>query len=521
MRTATPLLPIACSLFVLLPFAGHAQTYERMYGGPAIDGALAAFRTADGGYLNAGVTRGFGAVGEDVYVVRTDSTGALLWTRTYGGPGDERALAAASTNDGGAVLCGTTTSYGNGSTDLLLLRTDAAGDTLWCRTYGDAVANGGAAVLQADDGGFLACGWHGELFGNGTDLYLVRTDAVGDTLWTRCLGGQYGEAGVAVQATNDGAYMIAGNTASFSAGLKDLYLLKVDDNGQVLFSRTYGGPGMDIAGALIPTSDGGWLIGASTETYWVAGRGVYLVRTDAVGDTLWTRAYDTGGLYGGLAYALCESATGDFLVGGESVDLKVNGTGALQWARSFVLGTTPVHSYCEALVDGGFLLSGYCGPNGLGLGAGDVHQVRIDASGGSNCTVIPFPQTETLCPTVVGSPSTMVHQRTTVVSPAALSIGTGGTEALLCLSTNVDQAPQKAPITVHPNPSTGQFDVRIQPSATRAGFAVFDGRGACVMRGSFFGPMGAIDLSGVAPGPYTLLIQLDALLHRSVLIVEH
>ncbi|MBK9074732.1 MAG: T9SS type A sorting domain-containing protein [Flavobacteriales bacterium] len=478
-HSSTPLLSlIACALLLVAPT--QAQTYQRLFGGTDLDAALATTRTVDGGYALVGFTRSFGLPGEEASLVKTDAMGTLLWSRVFSAPGDDRFMGIAAASDGGTLLCGTTTSFSN-STDILLIRTDANGDTLWCRAVGDAADNTAYAAVQADDGGFLVCGASATTTGNGSDLYLLRTDADGDTLWTRCFGGIYGDWANAVQKTADGDYLIAGSTSTFGEGQEDYYLLKVDDNGTLLFSRTYGGPLMDQAWGLVLTADGGCILAGSTYSFGIPTRSVYLVRTDAIGDTLWTGVYDTGGIFGGWAFDVAECTDGGFVVGGEAVDLKVDANGDLLWSYTLLTGTTPVHVFCEPQPDGGVLFIGTGGYVNGGLGWSDMHMVRTDATVWSGCNQMVVPLGSAHTPTVVSSPATAQLTCAMTVAAAPFTVGTGGSTAVLCLAMGTDGAEAEESISATPNPSDGVFMLHYPHSAAHT-VEVHDALGACVLR---------------------------------------
>ena len=153
------------------------------------------------------------------------------WTRTYGGTNLDEGNSVQQTSDGGYIVAGSTSSFGAGSRDVYLIKADASGDTQWTRTYGGADNDVGQSVQQTSDGGYIVASWT-ESFGAGVyDVYLIKTNASGDTLWTRTYGGPGDDLGQSVRQTSDGGYIVAGSTASFGAGYDDVYLIKTDANG--------------------------------------------------------------------------------------------------------------------------------------------------------------------------------------------------------------------------------------------------------------------------------------------------
>jgi len=182
----------------------------------------------------------------DIYVIRTDAHGDTLWTRSYGGPLEEQTHSLAAADDGGYIIAGRKCTLSGEDPDVYLLRLDANGDTLWTKTYGGTASDGGCCVQQTHGGEIVIAGWTASFGAGGYDVWLLKTDAYGDTLWTRTYGGAGGDGGYSVQETSDGGYIIAGGTYSFGEGECDVYLIRTDANGDTLWTKTYGGIGSDV-----------------------------------------------------------------------------------------------------------------------------------------------------------------------------------------------------------------------------------------------------------------------------------
>jgi hypothetical protein len=146
--------------------------------------------TQDGGAILAGFTAtNFLPLDADVFLVKTNSAGDTLWTRHFGGPGDDGARAVVELPGSGYAILGYTQSFGAGASDLYLVRTDLQGNVLWQRTYGGIRNDMGEAMCSMPGGGFLLTGSTASFGAGEYDAYLVRTNAAGDTLWTRTYGG--------------------------------------------------------------------------------------------------------------------------------------------------------------------------------------------------------------------------------------------------------------------------------------------------------------------------------------------
>jgi len=266
---------------------GGGLSWSREYGGYGWDCAWDVQLISDGGYIAAGYTASFGAGGKDFYLIRTDDHGDTLWTHTYGGSSDEEAHAVERTQDGGYVLAGYTGSFGMGSQDFYLVKTDSIGDTLWTRTYGGSGDDQAWDAQQTTDRGYIMAGFTASFGAGNRDFYLVKTDSLGDTLWTRTYGGSNSDEANAVEQTTDGGYMIAGYTSSFGAGGQDFYLVKTDNVGDTLWTRTYGGNSDENAWDAQQTTDGGYVLAGNVSDH----VDIYVVKTDSMGDALWTRTY--------------------------------------------------------------------------------------------------------------------------------------------------------------------------------------------------------------------------------------
>lgn len=163
-------------------------------------------------------------------------------------------------------------------------------DTLWTRTCGGMSAECGNFVEQTSDRGYISVG-STKSFGSGKDdVYLIRMNHDGDTLWTATYGGLKHDSGSCVRQTKDGGFVIVGETLSFGSGNKDIYLVRVDEMGDTVWTRTYGGPSHEIGRAILEIGDEGFLIAGYRRCPGRDGA-IYLIRTDSRGDTTWTRSY--------------------------------------------------------------------------------------------------------------------------------------------------------------------------------------------------------------------------------------
>jgi PKD repeat protein len=264
-------------------FSGNLE-WSKTFGGTNIDFAGSVQQTQDGGYILAGSTSSEGAGESDLYLVKTDNLGNLVWSKTFGGTNNDFAGSVQQTQDGGYILAGSTDSEGAGNTDAYLVKTDNLGNLVWKKTFGDADNEGIESIQQTQDGGYILMGNGSGLSSPYSDFYLVKTDISGNLGWSKKFGGISSEHGHSVQQTQDGGYILLGDTYSEGAGAHDFYLVKTDDTGNLVWKKTFGGANSDLGYSVQQTQDGGYILLGETYSEGAGSNDVYLIKTDKDGN---------------------------------------------------------------------------------------------------------------------------------------------------------------------------------------------------------------------------------------------
>jgi len=237
-------------------------------------------QTHDGGYIITGSTESFGAGSGDLWLIKTDDQGNRLWDKTFGGEDVDRGNSVQQTHDGGYIITGSTESFGAGEADLWLIKTDDQGNKLWDKTFGGEDVDRGNSVQQTLDGGYIITGYT-ESFGAGSiDLWLIKTDDQGNRLWDRTFGGADFDKGMSVQQTHDGGYIITGYVVTVG----ELGLIKTDDQGNKIWERTFGGENFGAYMSVQRTTDGGYIITGHTNYSGATSCDLWLIKTDAEGN---------------------------------------------------------------------------------------------------------------------------------------------------------------------------------------------------------------------------------------------
>lgn len=315
-----------------------------------------------------------------------------LWTRTFGGDSSDIGYQVQQTIDSGFVIVGETKSFGAGNADVYLIRTNPDGDTLWTKTFGGTFYDIGNSILQTDDGGFIIVGETASFGTGNADVYLIRTNSNGDTLWTKTYGGTDSDRGYSIQKTDDGGFIIAGETKSFGAGYYDVYLIRTNSNGDTLWTKTYGGTDGDQSYSICKTGDSGFVIAGQKEVFSVTNPDnidAFLIRLNSNGDTLWTKTYDVTDY--DVGYSVQQTSYGGFIITGliytvdattEDVHLiRTKSNGDTLWTRTFGGTSMDAGASVKQTFDGGYIIAGYTWS--MGAGFYDVYVIRVDAEGGT------------------------------------------------------------------------------------------------------------------------------------------
>lgn len=382
---------ISISIILLCAICMFAQgpdtLWTKTYGGANDDKGYSVEQTFDGGYIICGYTKSFGAGDADVYLIKTDSIGDTLWTRTYGSAYFDAGYSVQQTSDSGFIVAGVKTipdstwtlDYG------YLIKTDKNGDSLWAKIYGWYLYNHGRfySVDKTNDGGYIATGYiMTGLAERDMSLIVVKTDMDGNVLWHK----EYTEGcGYAVKQTTEGEYIVTGAT---SFGGANVYLLKTYSNGDTIWTRNYGGPDEDQGYSLQSPTDNGYIVVGETFSYGAGWADVYLIKTDSLGDTLWTRTYGGTDYDGG--FSVQKTYDSNYIITGYTKSfgsgladvylIKVDENGdtlrtmAYGWAEADI-------GYClQQTTDSGYIITGYT--KSFGTGDWDVLLVKTQSDVG-------------------------------------------------------------------------------------------------------------------------------------------
>jgi hypothetical protein len=228
----------------------------------------------------------------EVLVVKMDTSGNIVWQKLHGGNQTDYADGVHQTPDGGYILSAVTSSFGGGSTDGWLLRLNSLGDTLWTRTSGDQYAGGCQGTFLLTNGDYLLYGEEEIFSGSGFNFWMERFDSIGVSKWKKNFGGNGTDALFTVREDNQGNIFAAGYSNSFNFGAPlDLILIKTDSAGNQQWRKTYGGSGVDICYDMIKSQLGGFILtGIFTDPVFQSQ--FYLLHLDTIGTLIQSVDFD-------------------------------------------------------------------------------------------------------------------------------------------------------------------------------------------------------------------------------------
>jgi len=393
-------------LSCFLSFSVFGQGWEQTYGGTDSDYGEAVQQTTDGGYIIAGGTSSFGNGSSDVYLIKTDGDGVEQWSQTYGGTEYEKGYSVQQTTDGGYIIAGRSGPID--SSYVYLIKTDGDGLEQWSQTHGDGGSGYSMnySVQQTTDEGYVMCCSTNPSDDDNDphDVYLIKTDGDGLEQWSQTYGGTGHDSGSSVQQTTDGGYIIAGDTYSFGNGGSDVYLIKTDGDGVEQWSQTYGGTEYEIGYSVQQTTDGGYIISGRTDSFGNGNLDFYLIKTDGNGLEQWSQTYggtapDLGGI------SVQQTTDGGYITTGATQSfgngvfdvylIKTDGNGLEQWSQTYG-GMAPDRGRSvQQTSDGGYIISAYT--SSFGNGSGDVYLIKTDSEGTlSSSFIIPTPSNRKL-----------------------------------------------------------------------------------------------------------------------------
>lgn len=311
-------------LVFLMSFSSKAQvpSWAHTWGGSNDDEGYCVAFDRNGNIYLAGYTRSFGAGLSDVLLVKYDSSGNLLWQKTWGGSKEDWGIAVAVDTSGNVYVAGGTKSFGAGWSDAFVLKVDSTGSLIWNRTWGGSSYEV-AYDISFDNSGNIYLAAETYSYGNAGAAAVLKFNSNGDFLWSRTWDGPgpgtvYDETN-SIEVDPDGNIYLTGRSWYYWPEVIEILLLKFDSSGNLLWSKRWGGSGRDESphppNNMILDNNGNLYVGGKTE-FGAGGDDILLLKFDSYGNLIWSRTW--GGTGYESAYGLSLGRDGHIYVAGET-----------------------------------------------------------------------------------------------------------------------------------------------------------------------------------------------------------
>ena len=474
---------IFLSLFLILAHVSESQTrFELVAGGTLDDLASSVITTSDSGYLVGGATLSFGNY-VDALIWKLNAVGNVQWAKTYGNYQFDRVCTAIQAIDGNYVFTGTAIDTLHLDSDAWLFKTDTSGNVLWSKLYG----NGGVdylsslkSIVQTTDSGFAIIGATDFAGGvSNIDLFIIRTNAIGDTLWTKIFKGFFTDQPSSITQTVDGGFIICGRTNSHGNLIMDVFLLKLSAIGNVEWARRYGHNVWDESTSVIQTSDLGFAVCGSTTSFGAGDYEGLVFKTDSVGNLQWSTV--AGNAAGDDAlYAIVETNDGGFaaagfaegysvhrsgnpsLMGNDSADvwiLKLNAAGDTVWNYLYGGYRLDEGYTIQQHTDGGLLTAAYT-QSFTPDNSWQAYVLKTDSMGMACTGVQIFPSV--LHPVLSVDTISFIELNDIVVKNYPVTASTVSmADSMFCFEyTFVNGLSNSASVFAYPNPFHNRFEIK-------------------------------------------------------------
>ncbi len=380
------------------------EEWNRTFGGSSSDVGTFFQRTRDGGYIITGYTSSYGADAPfswlikvqhrgDLWLIKTDSQGKKEWDRTYGGLGKELGFFVQQTEDDGYLIVGGKKSFWViGNYDLWVIKTDIKGNVVWERTYGMSGEDMGFSGRQMKDGGYIIAGYAS--FSEGRKARIIRIDSQGNKILDIVTGRVNSEASC-IQLTGDGGCIITGYTEPSEGAQEDVWLIKSDSNGTMQWLKTFGGSNSDLGLSVEQTSDGGYIVTGFTKSFGAGDGDVWLIKTDSLGGEEWDKTFGGANFESGAS--VVQTRDGGYVIAGYKTVpsgnlsgysrifypsrhgslwlIKTDEMGNSLWNRTYGGSGNDWGNCVQETQDGGYVIAGVT--ESYGAGKEDVWLIKV------------------------------------------------------------------------------------------------------------------------------------------------
>ena len=468
----------------------HSQiTFQKTYG----YGRAYSVQQINNGYVIAGTIYDTITISDNFYLVVTDFNGDTIWTKSFDSGFQDGGFSVQQTSSGEYIISGYSDTLNSFAGAVSLAKTDVNGNLLWFKTYPGFNNNSGlycvSCVNQTSDGGYILGG-----SGYGMDMSLIKTDSSGNLTWSKTFSlVDHEQSGSFVQQTSDGGYIITGHSSYFGSGPPDLYLIKTDSAGNIIWSKTFGGANYDKGYSVLQTTDGGYIVCGESASFG-SNAEVFLIKTNDIGNVLWSKTYHSVNSYS-EGYSIQQTNDGGYIITGSiyffgNYDhvylIKTDINGDLLWSRAFGSGAWNDEGYSvQQTSDGGYIITGSEGATGSN------YLIKTDSMGNSGCNQSNITTAVTAVSPQVTNQTPTVYTGGSITAPVIV-IGSNGGVNTLCFNNTTglsEMSLDANSISISPNPFSNSTTISFSLSQSqKVSLKIFDmnGRLVSTLKDKFF-----------------------------------
>ena len=368
----------------------------KAFGGSSDDHGMSIIPASNGGYFTTGFTTSYGPGDSNLFLMKYDASLALEWAQLVGGNTSEYGYSVAMTTQNNTIIVGSTSSFGAGGSDILIVQFSRFGDFKWAKTLGGSKDDWGNSTAATSDGGFVLAGYTTS-YGSGEEaVLLAKFDAAGDLEWVRTLAGRNNNQAHGVTVTKDGGVVVCSIIIDAAHNNNNMTVSKFSSAGDFMWSRTLGKSDSNSETRCVrPTDDGGFVLSGASGGYIADIYAVLLTKFDVNGLPEWVKAIGKDSFNYGETVTV--SPDGNYYVAGttttgsswDMIFLQVNRTGDLQWLAT--LGDSGREDIFGIVLRSNGVLVGIGGTTSYGMGGADILLAALSPSNLTACATLAVP----------------------------------------------------------------------------------------------------------------------------------
>lgn len=523
---------VLCASILFLAFSASSQIlFQKAYGELFVDYAQSMVLTSDGGYCLVGNTGPDQVDSTDMLVIGTNAAGDQVWQTRLHGAKDDYINDITTTDDGGFIIVGTTYSSPLDPThsDIFVIKIDNTGFVYWSKTFGGLDYDEAQSVIRSGTGAYIVFGNTVSYSSVTKSALVMKIDDAGNQLWTNVSETYSSNYFYAGDRDADGNFIAVGGTFNGAGAVGfENYISKLDTNGNILWSKSNGTTGAEFLYDVKAFSTGGYIACGVSSTNTAGDADMSVMRLDESGNVMWTYNYGTPEY--DRASSILERPNGDIIVSGYSnigtvsnvvnqmMLLKLDSTGTLLWSKSYGDSSLTSESYKVIETNDGYALCGYSIANDP---LGDMHLVKTDFTGESGCLNVSrgLLRTATTLAGDTGFTETIsiIDEFGTTFNP----IGFINQFSLICFSVGVGHGPDNDIFEIYPNPASSFIKVKSLVGVAAAKISIHDLTGRLISSKDYSGQMEMlISTEQLNSGMYLLTIETDKGLTSKTFIRE-